>query len=123
MIDAKGIVKTIRISEIIDLLDAKIVCGCMNDQSIEYAFASDLMSDVLTLDAENLLLITGLSNLQAIRTAEMSDITHILFVRNKTVTEDMIKLANELNLTLLQCPWSMFKASGILYGAGLKPVF
>jgi hypothetical protein len=50
------------------------------------AFASDLMSDVLTLKNDNLVLITGLATLQTIRTAEMADINCIIFVRNKKVS-------------------------------------
>ena len=51
------------------------------DKTIRHAFAADLMSDVLRLDTSEMILITGLANLQVIRTAEMSDINFILFVR------------------------------------------
>jgi len=63
--------------------------------NVEYAFASDLMSDVLTTDVHNLLLVTGLSNLQTIRTAEMADIFGIVLVRGKKASQQMIELANE----------------------------
>ncbi len=55
------------IKEIANLVNGKVVC-CENKLSdvIEYAFASDLMSDVLTIEKENILLITDLANLQAI---------------------------------------------------------
>ncbi len=62
------------------------------------------MSDVLTVNCDNLLLITGLANLQAIRTAEMSDIDCILFVRNKSVSPEMKSLAEELGITLINAP-------------------
>ena len=115
--------KALRISDIVRILNAKIVCGEDLDKEIEFAFASDLMSDVLTLDTDKMLLITGLANLQALRTAEMSDISHILFVRNKIISTEMICLAEELGLTLLQSPASMFRTSGLLFNAGLKPLF
>lgn len=104
----------------------KIVCGLNHIDdglTVNYAFSSDLMSDVLTVDSDGLLLITGLTNLQTIRTAEMSDISAILFVRNKKVSKEMIELADELNMILMECPRSMYAASGILYKAGLKEVF
>ena len=113
-----------KIENIIQLLDAKIVCGSHRiSDDISYAFSSDLMSDVLTLDAENMLLITGLANVQIIRTAEVAEIHHLVIVRNKKVSEDLVELANELNMILIESPYSMFKASGILYANGLNPLY
>jgi len=100
------------------------VCGGdKTELMVERAFSSDLMSDVLTLDTEGLLLITGLANIQTIRTAEMADIHYILFVRNKKVTPEMAELAGENHMVLLATPFSLFKTSGILYKHGLKPVY
>ncbi|HAQ64618.1 MAG TPA: hypothetical protein DCR43_01980 [Bacteroidales bacterium] len=113
-----------KISEIVSLLNATMVCGReLGEREVEYGFASDLMSDVLTLETDNLLLITGLANNQAVRTAEMSDIPCIIFVRNKKVTQEMIELAVESNITLIEYSSSMFKAIAILSQAGIKPVF
>lgn len=113
-----------KISEILQLTEANVVCGPFSPQTeVEQAFSSDLMSDVLTLDSENILLITGLANPQSIRTAEMADIHFILLVRNKKATEEMIRLAEENHITLMETPYSLFKTSGILYQAGLMPVY
>jgi hypothetical protein len=112
------------IREIIGLVDGKVFC-CEErlNTSVEYAFASDLMSDVLTVEKDNMLLITGLANLQAIRTSEMSEITCIIFARDKKVGEDMIALARENRMTLIGSPHSLFHISGELYKAGIKSVF
>ena len=113
-----------KLKEVVELLNAKVVSGeDLLSAEVEYAFASDLMSDVLTIEKDNLLLITGLANLQTIRTSEMSDITKIIFVRKKKASNEMIQLAVENEIILIECDYSMFKASGILYNAGLKPVF
>ncbi|MEJ5316890.1 MAG: DRTGG domain-containing protein [Tenuifilum sp.] len=113
-----------KIGELAQLVDGKVVCGhAMLDREIEYAFASDLMSDVLTVRADKLLLITGLANMQAVRTAEMADIPAIVFVRNKTISEDMIQLAEDNGIVLIESPFTMFRASGILYSKGVKPVY
>ncbi len=73
-----------KVNDIVKTLDAHIVCGeDRQDYAIHVAFASDLMSDVLTLKNDHVLLITGLANMQTIRTAEMSDINCIVFARNK----------------------------------------
>jgi len=115
-------VKTIK--EIAELIEGKVLC-CEEKlgNHIQHAFASDLMSDVLTVEMDNLLLITGLANLQAIRTAEMSDISYIIFARNKKVNRDIISLAEETGIMLIESPFSVFRISGELYKAGVKPVF
>jgi predicted transcriptional regulator len=110
--------------EIAKLLNARIITGEGGELTdYQYAFASDLMSDVLTVDSEQLILITGLANLQAIRTAEMSDISCIVIARGKKATEEMIQLAIENKLTLIECNYTMFKTSGILYNSGLKALY
>ena len=112
------------IREISDIINGKVLC-CKEklDNRVQYAFASDLMSDVLTVEKDNVLLITGLANLQAIRTAEMSDISFIIFARNKKINKDIITLAEETGIMLIESPYSVFRISGELYKAGIKPVF
>ncbi len=113
------------IQEITDLVQGEILCGKeKSSDEIKCVFASDLMSDVLTLkDNENLMLLTGLCNLQSIRTCEMSDIEYILIVRGKQVTEDMLELAVDNEMVIIRTEFSMYKTSGILYSAGLPPVY
>lgn len=113
-----------KIREIAKLLNAEIVCGGnFADYEVEFAFSSDLMSDVLTTKKDSMLLITGLANVQTIRTAEMSDIHCVVFVRGKKVNGEMIELASENEMVLIECRYSMFKTSGILYAAGIQPVY
>ncbi|MFA6775326.1 MAG: DRTGG domain-containing protein [Sphaerochaetaceae bacterium] len=110
--------------EVIQITGAKLVCGESHlEQEVRLGFASDLMSDVLTLLEDDILLITGLSNNQSIRTAEMSDIANVLLVRNKFPSQTMIEMANELDIALACTPFSAFKTSALLYNAGLKPVY
>ena len=100
--------------EIVKLLNATVCIGENRlDEEVEHAFASDLMSDVLTLK-DTPMLVTGLCNIQTIRTCDMASLDIIVVVRNKKVTEDMV---------ILSCPYSMFKACGLLYNAGIKPLY
>jgi hypothetical protein len=113
-----------RISEVINITEATLLTGDANkENNVLRAFASDLMSDVLTLDTNDLLLITGLNNVQTIRTAEMAEIKYILFVRSKTPTPEMIELAKNEHMVLMFCKKTMFQTSGLLFQAGLKPVY
>jgi predicted transcriptional regulator len=113
-----------KIKQIRMLTGATVVCGEMSQgKEALSAFAGDLMSDVLTLDCCDVLLITGLCNLQTIRTAEMAEVSCILFVRGKKVTPEMIELANENQMVLMTTEYSMFRTAGVLYTNGLNPVY
>lgn len=112
------------IQEIANIINGRILTAASgHDKAIRHAFSSDLMSDVLTRDYEDTVLITGLANLQAIRTAEMSDIGLIIIARNKEVGEDMIQLAEASDIVLIKSAYSLFRISGLLYEAGIKPIF
>ncbi len=111
------------LQKIVDTLGATVALGQERlDMEVEHAFASDLMSDVLTLK-DTPILVTGLCNVQTIRTCDMATLEVIVFVRGKKPTEDMIELAEENDMVLICCPYSMFKACGLLYQAGLKPLY
>lgn len=113
-----------KIKEIAALTNARMVTG--NDAKtgeILRAYSSDLMSDVLTLDTDQLLLISGLANVQLIRTAEMAEIAVILLVRGKKTSPEMIDMAAKAGLVMLESPFSLFRASGVLFTNGLSPVY
>ena len=112
------------IKEIAKLVDGQIV-GAPADDSYEVvkAFASDLMSDVLRFSMDETVLITGLCNNQTMRTSEMSDLRVVLIGRDKQPDQEMLELAEELDITLIKSRYSIFKISGILYQAGIKPLY
>jgi len=113
-----------KLRDIVQIVEAEVLCGQVQlDMEVEFAFASDLMSDVLTLKRRDFLLITGLSNVQSVRTAEMSDIHAILYVRGKPIDAEMITLCEDNNMIIMRTSYSMFKTVGCLYAAGLKPVY
>ncbi|MCQ2284058.1 MAG: hypothetical protein MJZ57_04065 [Bacteroidales bacterium] len=113
------------IGEVATLIEGEIVCGAeFQDRNVGRIIASDLMSDVLTIrDTEDLLLISGLSNLQSIRTCEMSDIQMLLVVRDKAITDEMKELAEENDMIILKTAFPLYKTCGILYGAGISPIY
>ena len=113
-----------KLGDVAGIIEGKVVGGQSNiEKEINSAFASDLMSDVLTTEAEGLLLITGLANMQTIRTAEMAEIKGIVFVRNKKPTQEMIRVAEENQIVLIESASSMYLVSGKLYQAGVKALF
>ncbi len=110
--------------EVCSLVAGNVICGESRlSEDVSHAFASDLLSDVLTIKTNHFILITGLANVQCIRTAEMSDISFILIARNKYIPQEVRDLAEENNMVLISSPFSLFKCSGLLYMAGINPVF
>mgnify|MGYP003761274823 CR=1 FL=1 len=111
-----------KMSEIEALLKARRLFDTFAlEKEVEYVLASDLMSDVLAFALAASLLITGLTNIQIVRTATMLDMTGIVFVRNKHPLEEAATLARKLDIPVLLCKKSMFETCGLLYQAGLKP--
>ena len=110
-----------KISEIRDLLDAKVLTGeAILDHDVASACCSDMMSDVLAYVKDQGVLITGLVNPQVIRTANMMDMVCVVFARNKQPTEEMVELARESGIAVLCTAKRAFEASGILYKSGLS---
>ena len=109
--------------EVVNLLNGTVYLGENRlDEEVETGFASDLMSDVLTLK-ETPMLITGLCNVQTIRTCDMATLDIVVFVRNKKPTPDMVELAEDNDMVLISSSYSMFRAVGMLYEAGIKPLY
>lgn len=110
-----------KISEIQELLGAELLCGYDRlDCEVKNAFCCDMMSDVLAYAKDESMLMTGLINPQVIRTANMMDMPCVLFVRGKKPSEDMIKLAEESGIVLMQSERRAYELSGILYMYGLR---
>ena len=110
------------IREIARILDARWLC-CEEeaDNPVRYAFASDMMSDVLAHVGEDTMLLTGLINSQSVRTAEMLDIPCLVFVRGKIPHKDAVQRAELIGLPTLVTQYSMFEACGRLFAEGLEP--
>ena len=76
-----------KLREIISILEGELVSKKADlDMEIVCTGAADLMSDVLAFAEPGSLLLTGLVNPHAVRTAEMADIAVIIFVRGKYPT-------------------------------------
>lgn len=109
------------VREIQQTLGARVACGEeWLDKEVHTACGSDMMSDVLAFVKDQAVLITGLCNPQVIRTAEMMDITCIVFVRSKKPDENMIAMAKEREIPLLCTGHRMFSTCGMLYAKGLR---
>ncbi len=109
------------ISRIAELLKATIETGHeLLDIEVQNCCGGDMMSDVLAYVKDQSVLLTGLLNPQVVRTAEMTDMHCIIFVRGKRPDEALLKLAKEKSIAVLCTPYSMYEACGLLYTHGLS---
>jgi len=111
------------LKDIKEFLDAEVICGEEHlDIEIKYAGGSDMMSDVLAFGQPGLLLLTGLSNSQSVRTADIIEVSAVIYVRGKKPDDIGIELAKEKNIPLLSTQHMMYTACGILYSKGVPGV-
>ncbi len=116
VIEAGGM--TIR--RVCECLDGEIICNPqLADQPVASACGCDLMSDVLAFTRPGSVLLTGLTNSQVIRTAEMLDLKAVVFVRSKKPDEQTIKMAQSLQLVLILSPYPLYESCGKLFSIGL----
>ena len=111
------------LKEIKELLKAEVIVGIdILDLEIEFAGGSDLMSDVLAFGKPGILLLTGLSNAQSVRTANIIDAKAIVYVRGKKPDKMGIEEAREKGIPLLSTKHMMYTACGLLFSHGLPGV-
>jgi len=111
------------LKEIKEFLQADVIIGVDSlDLEIEFAGGSDLMSDVLAFGKPGILLLTGLSNAQSVRTANIIDAKAVVYVRGKKPDEMGIKEAREKGIPLLSTKYMMYTACGLLFSHGLPGV-
>ena len=109
------------LDEIREILNAAVITDQASlRKPIESVYCADLMSDVLSFSVAGCLLVTGLTNAQVIRTAEMAAIDMIVFVQGKRPAVQTIRLAEEKNIPLLVTDLAMFETCGRLYEKGLR---
>ena len=108
----------VSLKKVMEVLDAQVVVGAKElNREVNSACGSDMMSDVLAYAKDRAVLLTGLLNIQVVRTADISDISAIVFVRDKHPEQEVLLAAKAKNIPV-RC--TMFEACGRLYTLGLR---
>jgi predicted transcriptional regulator len=87
---------------------------------IDTVFASDLMSDVLAFSTPGALLVTGLTNVQTVVTADIADVSGVVFTRGKRPDAECVERAAAAGIPLLSTRLDTFTLCGELYRLGLR---
>jgi len=67
-------------------------------------------------------MITGLTNIQSIRTADIAGVGAVIYCRGKLPEEKVIEFARQKHIPVLVTKMGMFDICGVLYNRGLKGV-
>jgi predicted transcriptional regulator len=109
-----------KLGQVLEVIEGKVLSKDVDlDMEVKMGCGADLMSDVLAFTHEGTLLMSGLTNPQVVRTAEMADIKAIVFVRGKIPPAETIALAEEKDIPLLASKYTMFETCGRVFAAGL----
>ena len=110
-----------RLAEIKDILRCEVLSGEDSlSMEVETVVASDGMSEILAFANPGALMITGLTNVQSVRTADIANVRAIIYIRGKRPDERTINLARESSIPVLATNLGMFDVCGILRESGLK---
>lgn len=112
-----------KLSEIRDLLRCEVLAGEDNlSVDIQYVVASDGMSEILAFAKSKELMVTGLTNIQSIRTADIAGCSAVLYCRGKRPDSKVIEFAKSRKIPVLVTPMLMFDICVTLHDKGLKGV-
>jgi predicted transcriptional regulator len=90
-----------KLREVLEIIEGKVITRNTDlDLEVKMGCGADLMSDVLAFTHEGTLLMSGLTNPQVVRTAEMAGIQAIVFVRGKIPPPETVALAEEKGIAL-----------------------
>lgn len=110
-----------RLATVSEILEASVLtCREQLGTEVRFGCASDLMSDVLAFSLPDVLLLTGLTTLQVIYTAEMAALKGVCFVRGKKPPEEALALAEARGIVIMSSDLPMFECCGRLYAQGLR---
>ncbi len=108
------------LKNIIKLADGSLLTSNIDtNMEISGAYGADLMSDVLAASQPDAVLLTGLTNPQVVRTAQMAEFRAIIFVRGKQPQAETLLLAEQEHIPLITSSFGMFELCGRLHKAGL----
>ncbi len=111
------------LAEIKDILECEVLTDD-DDLSLEVheVVASDGMSEILAFAKSGELMITGLTNIQSIRTADVAGVSAVIYCRGKRPDRRIVDFARQKRIPVMVTRMVMFDICGILYNKGLKGV-
>jgi len=113
----------VRLHDVRDLLQCEVLTeGDDLTVDVQYVVASDGMSEILAFAKSKELMITGLTNIQAVRTADIAGVSAVVFCRGKRPDTRVVEFAKKKKIPVFATRMVMFDICAVLYNKGLKGV-
>ena len=105
------------IQKVAEVLEGTVLAGADDPRTVKSVVASDLMSDVLLFDDDDMLLLTSLASEQSIRTANIVGAMGVVVHNAKPLPEAMCKAAETLGIPLVSSPLAKYESCVRLHAA------
>jgi len=90
------------------------------EREVDYAYVSDLLSDVLANAPKGAVLVTLQTHINVIAVAVHAELTAVIFIQNRMPEKSVIEKAEQEKILLFTSSESAFKVAGTLYQLGLR---
>jgi len=112
-----------KVKDVINILSAELILGNNRlEDDVNSIGATDMMSDILALSEPGMLILTGNTSPQSVRSAIVTDLLGLVFVRGKNIPPETIRMAKESDLIIMKTDMFMYSACGRLYTEGLRGI-
>lgn len=111
-----------KLADIVEKLGLEVVCGQEKlTADVEYAYVSDMLSDVMANAQEGAIWLTIQVHQNIVAVAAMREFPAIVCTKNRRPEADTIEKAIDENIALLVADKTTFEAAGLLWEMGIRP--
>ncbi len=108
-----------RIQELAERLELKVVTKVF-DRDVKGVYISDMVSDVIANAKAGDLLVTAQAHANVIAAANLVDTCAIVITQGKALADEVVKMAEKAELTVLTTPLNRWQVASRLYEAGIR---
>jgi predicted transcriptional regulator len=108
-----------RVQEIVDRLELKAVTRVF-DKEVTGVYISDMVSDIIANAKAGNLLVTVQIHNNVIAATNLVDVPAIVVTQGKKPTDDVVKMAEKAEISLLTTELNRWQVATKLYEAGIR---
>jgi predicted transcriptional regulator len=110
-----------KVKELIQKLNLELTStSTALDAEVQYAYASDILSDVMSHAKDGSVWITLQTHRNIVSVAELKSFAGIILIGGRKPDDETLKKANEENIPILSTKLSTFEIVGKLYELGIR---
>ncbi|HNW30536.1 MAG TPA: DRTGG domain-containing protein [Spirochaetota bacterium] len=110
-----------KLKELIQKLNLELTTSSTAlDAEVENAYASDILSDVMSHAKEGSVWITLQTHRNTVSVAELKSFAGVILVGGRRPDDETLKKANEENIPIFSTKLSSFEIAGKLYELGIR---